>query len=1513
MHQGKRLTLLHLSDPQFGDEHGFARDTSTGSLANRLTTSLVRLLDTDDVRPDLVVISGDLAERGLPAEFEEVEAFIRTLAQRLSIDIQRFVVVPGNHDISRAKCQAYFLNSGVDGVEPRSPYWPKYEPYAKFFARLYGDQSDQRFTEDEPFTFYEYPGLGTVVAGLNSTIADSHLDKDHYGFVGEEQLRHFAQRLRPFADKGYLRIGVVHHDPTKSRQDDGLEDAELLDRMLSPHLDVLLHGHTHDDKIRLLGGAAPVPVRVLGIGSAGVRREARPSEVANQYQILRFSSTAIERGMLRYEPDRKEFIGDNRGDLHGKQWLVQYAVPTLSRATAAFASESAEDAAPRDELVDAIAQYRERMARAYRGRHFAEQSGLLADETTLGSIDLIQLFVVPQVEKREERPPQHAPGHPTSPLEEENREALPREMAPSFPENADRVLFDAAQPWVVIVGGPGSGKSTLSNWLVLELCVAGEKLPDAAMAAFVPVRIEMRRFVLGLRAHQGKPYTFFDYFNNEDDAVLLDLLRSDRLRKLAGQGRVWWIFDGLDEVLDVSERQHCIEMIGAVKQRYGGRGLITSREVGSDGLARQLSPYGIPHYAILDFDNDRLSELLKRFRLPHERHERLTSAIARSPALHEVCRVPLVATMVALLSRHRDIPERRRALYGELIELLVDKWEESKGVGPEAGVLGRFDYGLKTTFLTSLAYRMMTQTDGGGGNAIREDELRDFTIAFCVEEFGETRLVAVKTAKQLLSRLRDRHGVLVYWGADTYGFVHRSFLDALAAEELGERYLRGPGQDELARLVRTSWQSRTWRECLVLALGGIAEKRPADVLRILQDAFRAVRFYEADFTLFASFCIRVLSESGSALETEPLHGFALRLTELIRICGTGYFYEGEGGQRTTDVLLAFREVGARWPGASILRAWALDEETLRRSFWDNNIARLAIVTTSPAEHPSLLEEMLVRCAKSNAHEFALLESCLWRQWSDGEIQRHMTATLAASEKLALRTANVFWFNGYPIALDGVITLMTRAQESSVRLEAAARLLLEIKWTPASTNKQLRAVRKAALTTCLDIIEKEANKSTLHNFVVQSAFVQVEDPGEEKLLTEKLSEWLNSGFNHRADFAALVLAGRGNPKAIGALEAMARLTEDNHARLGLSALVEIAEHQQLAHDALLALLADAHLLHGNVTDSLLNWAAKKLSPDIVRTFFTRLFESTNAPSLKLFIARKLRGIAALESFGTDLLLDVARSSADAETRERAMDSLCDYRPPLGASALNQLLGIYQATTVQPGTRFSIACEFIRPEIQDPTFRKTGEEILVELVAPEFEVTIRRMAAFQLRDLANPLGEITLRGLAQSAIVEEDTRQFAARQVRDLPTLRRLAESAESEQVRNDASHFLALLDARRALLRVGRLRRAIVSLSGQRVGILEETPTGSRFAYDIAWLEHPRAKAIAPSLPLRRLPYESEGLHPFFENLLPEGWLLQIARKTLGVSGQDVFGLLLTMCRDCIGAVEIIPEPDEDDV
>lgn len=88
------------------------------------------------------------------------------------------------------------------------------------------------------------------------------------------------------------------------------------------------------------------------------------------------------------------------------------------------------------------------------------------------------------------------------------------------------------------------------------------------------------------------------------------------------------------------------------------------------------------------------------------------------------------------------------------------------------------------------------------------------------------------------------------------------------------------------------------------------------------------------------------------------------------------------------------------------------------------------------------------------------------------------------------------------------------------------------------------------------------------------------------------------------------------------------------------------------------------------------------------------------------------------------------------------------------------------------------------------------------------------------------------------------------------------------------------------------------------GIIEETETGYRFTYDSKYVEKSDSKAISKTLPLSKGAYSSNTMFPFFDGLIPEGWLLDIAQKHWKIKANDRMGLLLTCCNDCIGAVSV---------
>jgi WD40 repeat protein len=275
------VTLLHVTGPRFG--RGLAR-VGADELHARIWGDLTRLGGEGVPQPDVLVVSGDLTESGSPRQFDEAMSFLTGLRVRLGLEPQRLVVVPGARDLTLAACRAYFATCEADDVPPQPPYWPKWRHFARMFGDLYQGLDGPLFDSFQPWTLFAMPDLRLVVAGLNSTMADSHREDDHYGWIGETQAAWFARQLRQFEDAGWLRVGVVNHQPAGSPQRVGpglLRDSATLDRLLGPRLNLLLHGTPAD---------GPAEVGELPSGLAVV-----PPGAPGGYQLLEVTAEGLTR------------------------------------------------------------------------------------------------------------------------------------------------------------------------------------------------------------------------------------------------------------------------------------------------------------------------------------------------------------------------------------------------------------------------------------------------------------------------------------------------------------------------------------------------------------------------------------------------------------------------------------------------------------------------------------------------------------------------------------------------------------------------------------------------------------------------------------------------------------------------------------------------------------------------------------------------------------------------------------------------------------------------------------------------------------------------------------------------------------------------------------------------------------------------------------------------------------------------------------------------------------------
>ena len=103
------------------------------------------------------------------------------------------------------------------------------------------------------------------------------------------------------------------------------------------------------------------------------------------------------------------------------------------------------------------------------------------------------------------------------------------------------------------------------------------------------------------------------------------------------------------------------------------------------------------------------------------------------------------------------------------------------------------------------------------------------------------------------------------------------------------------------------------------------------------------------------------------------------------------------------------------------------------------------------------------------------------------------------------------------------------------------------------------------------------------------------------------------------------------------------------------------------------------------------------------------------------------------------------------------------------------------------------------------------------------------------------------------------------------------------------------------------RTAYVYVRNIFAGELRETDEGYSFSYDEKYLKSETASAVSLTLPLSEETYTSKTLFPFFDGLIPEGWLLGMVSRNWKIDTKDRFGLLLVACKDGIGNVSIREE------
>lgn len=378
---------------------------------------------------------------------------------------------------------------------------------------------------------------------------------------------------------------------------------------------------------------------------------------------------------------------------------------------------------------------------------------------------------------------------------------------------------------MVLVGDPGSGKSSLAQSLLLEWAYSPTRP--------LPILIELRSYTQDI----GNTKSFLKYLEEGEGSVW-----HFSQRDLDGWLRTHdtlVIFDGLDEVFDPVRRHETTRAILRFATEYSAaRVLVTSRLVGY--RPQELRNGGFRHFTLQEFSDKQVQHFLNLWHdeaitIAADRASlktRLKESIFGSRPLRELARNPLLLTMLAMLNRNQELPRDRADAYDQMSRVLLHQWDVNKFLREHGGGLGkRIGRQEKEEILRRIAGEIQTNSKVWTSNLISNERLESL-----VSEYLRNVLRVHQPdlgARLIIQQLRERNFILCQASAEYFAFVHRTFLEYFCASALVRRFFSTLSLKELHETFRSRSRDESWREILTLIAAMLPEAHATTLIEAL--------------------------------------------------------------------------------------------------------------------------------------------------------------------------------------------------------------------------------------------------------------------------------------------------------------------------------------------------------------------------------------------------------------------------------------------------------------------------------------------------------------------------------------------------------------------------------------------------------------------------------------------------------------------------------------------------------
>jgi predicted NACHT family NTPase len=391
----------------------------------------------------------------------------------------------------------------------------------------------------------------------------------------------------------------------------------------------------------------------------------------------------------------------------------------------------------------------------------------------------------------------------------------------------------SSQRHAVILGDPGSGKSTLLQYMAL---VWAERPVSELLLYPIPLLIELRSYARDKQLGKCQDMLAFIHSGN-----MTCRLNQQQLHDQLRRGEAIALFDGVDEIFDPALRDEVVTDIHRFTNDYPLVQVVaTSRWLGYK--AQPLRDAGFRHFMLQDLNDEQIQEFMQHW---HDltfvdevekgrKQGRLQRAIEESKAIRELAGNPLLLTMMAILNRHQELPRDRPELYNQASRVLLHQWDVERALVEDRRLDPKvIDYKDKQAMLRRVAYHMQSSAQGLAGNLISAADLEGI-LTDCLRSLEIDQ--PIMAARLMINQFRTRNFILCFLGADSYAFVHRTFLEYFCACELVERFQTKQTltiEQLKLEVFGEHWRDEKWHEVLRLISGMIDAKFTGEIIDYL--------------------------------------------------------------------------------------------------------------------------------------------------------------------------------------------------------------------------------------------------------------------------------------------------------------------------------------------------------------------------------------------------------------------------------------------------------------------------------------------------------------------------------------------------------------------------------------------------------------------------------------------------------------------------------------------------------